>query len=60
MSNITFVDTLLKKISDLEDEIIVLKNNAIENQKLIDYMEDIYKNFIMNFDALINGENNGN
>lgn len=60
MNNITYIDTLLKKISDLEDEIIVLKNNAIANQKLIDYLEGIYKNFIMNFDALINGENNGN
>lgn len=60
MSNITYADTLLKKISDLQDEIIVLKNEAKANQEMIEYLEEFYKNFVMNFDALINGEKNGN
>lgn len=47
---------LLEKIQELENEIIVLKNEAKANQKMIEYLEDFYKNFIMNFDALINGE----
>lgn len=60
MSNMTYADTLLKKIRDLEDEIIVLKNEAKANQEMIEYLEEFYKNFVMNFDTLINGEKNGN
>ena len=47
---------LLEKIQELENEIIVLKNEAKTNQEMIEYLEDFYKNFVRNFDALINGE----
>jgi len=50
----------IKKIRELEDEIINLKNNARANKEMIECLEEIYKNFVMNFDALINGEKNGN
>lgn len=50
----------IKKIRELEDEIINLKNNAKANKEMIEYLEETYKNFCINFDALINGENNGN
>ena len=50
----------IKKIRELEDEIINLKNEAKANQELIEYLEETYKNFCINFDTLINGEKNEN
>lgn len=50
----------IKKIRELEEEIINLKNNAKANKEMIEYLEETYKNFCMNFDSLINGEKNGN
>jgi hypothetical protein len=56
--NMTLLDDYVLKFQKMEDEIITLKAENKVNKELIEYMEEIYKNFVLNFDALINGEKN--
>jgi len=49
---------LIETIQILEDEIIALRAENKTNEEKIEQLEDVYKNFCINFDALINGGKN--
>ncbi len=49
---------LIETIQILENEIIALRAENKTNEEKIEQLEDVYKNFCMNFDTLINGGKN--
>ena len=53
MSNITYADTLLQKIVDLENEIIEKDKIITKNQEEMDALQETFKNMVIQVNQVL-------